>query len=240
MKVEIKSEYCFIEKDYSNELTWFQLSQKLYEITGILPQDMTLKLTLSNGSNVISKAPFSDSEKWCDTFGIIHNIYVNDSNEYSMVNILKNERNIDDSKFNLSEQDYESRTDSVLNWKRKNKLGRFNENYQAKMELEKSLNEEHSLKLQLNERCSVKSDGKERRGNLRFIGFIPELNDDGIWCGVEFDEPVGKNNGIFKGKTYFGPVKPNYGGFVKPINVETGSQFTPLLDDELNFDSDEL
>lgn len=85
------------------------------------------------------------------------------------------------------------------------------------------------------------ADQPERRGWLRFVGVVPQLNETDIWCGIEFDEPVGKNNGSFRGSSYFGPVKPNYGGFVRPSSVETGKKFTPLLDDELlSSDEDEL
>jgi tubulin-folding cofactor B len=42
-----------------------------------------------------------------------------------------------------------------------------------------------------------------------------------FWIGVQFDEPVGKSNGIFQGKQYF-DVPPHYGGFCQPHNVQVG------------------
>lgn len=41
----------------------------------------------------------------------------------------------------------------------------------------------------------------ERVGTLRYIGTVHFAN--GIWCGIELDEPVGKNNGEVKGVRYF-------------------------------------
>jgi len=40
-------------------------------------------------------------------------------------------------------------------------------------------------------RCLV---GSERRGTVRFVGSA-EFSPTGVWIGVEYDEPVGKNDG---------------------------------------------
>ena len=62
----------------------------------------------------------------------------------------------------------------------------------------------------------------ERRGVIRFIGKVPEI-DQGLqtWCGVEFDEPLGKNDGSIKGVYYFN-CNPGYGSFLKPQQIEQG------------------
>jgi dynactin complex subunit len=33
----------------------------------------------------------------------------------------------------------------------------------------------------------------------------------GIWIGIEFSQPVGRNDGTLQGVTYFGPLQPNHG-----------------------------
>lgn len=43
----------------------------------------------------------------------------------------------------------------------------------------------------------------------------------GIWIGVEYDEPLGKNNGTVQGVEYF-KCRPNHGAFVRPTKVTVG------------------
>lgn len=46
----------------------------------------------------------------------------------------------------------------------------------------------------------------------------------GTWCGVEFPEAAGKNDGRINGVTLFGPVAPGHGSFVRPRAVEILSE----------------
>jgi tubulin-folding cofactor B len=43
----------------------------------------------------------------------------------------------------------------------------------------------------------------------------------GIWIGIEYDEPLGKNNGTVQGVEYF-KCRPNHGAFVRPTKVTVG------------------
>ena len=43
----------------------------------------------------------------------------------------------------------------------------------------------------------------------------------GFWVGVEYDEPVGKNDGSVKGTRYF-TCSEGYGGMARPNNVNVG------------------
>ena len=54
----------------------------------------------------------------------------------------------------------------------------------------------------------------------RYVGVCEGL-PAGFWVGVEFDEPVGKNDGCVKGKRYFTCIQ-GYGGMARPNNVTIG------------------
>lgn len=72
--------------------------------------------------------------------------------------------------------------------------------------------------IQVNDRCKV-SPG-DRLGIVKYVGRIAPLKP-GFWIGVEFDEPVGKNDGTAGGIRIF-PCQALHGGFLRPDQVEVG------------------
>lgn len=221
-RIFIESEFCLTWKEFPINLSIDQLCDRLHNLTGIEPIDMQIQYKSKN------KPQITDLDKNIVDIDLtqIEKIIVIDINEDSMVNQLKN--STEKQSFKLSEEDYRKKQDSVLQWKKDKKLGRFDPTYQEKLEKERASQQQCVTNLKLDQRCIVKNQGMERRGWLRYIGEIPEINHDDIWCGIEFDEPMGKNDGSIKGKQYFGPVATNYGGFVKPVFVKTGPQYTPI------------
>ena len=67
----------------------------------------------------------------------------------------------------------------------------------------------------------------ETDGCSRYIGKVDGL-PGGFWVGVEYDEPLGKNDGSVKGKRYF-QCSSSYGSFVRPDKVEMGD--FPAIDE---------
>merc|ERR1711920_1205928 len=91
---------------------------------------------------------------------------------------------------------------------------------------------DEASQMSVGDRCEVTLGGK--RGSVQFVGKIPSIAP-GYWVGVQYDEPVGKNDGSVKGKRFF-ECPPKYGGFLRPDKLQVGDY--PELDD-LFEDSDE-
>lgn len=135
-------------------------------------------------------------------------------------------------------EEYETRTDSVLAWKKQQKLGRFDPNAPTILEqkVNVSYREVDERGIKQDSRCRLLPESDHRRGTVQYIGDVPEIPGVGAWIGVALDEPTGKNDGSVKGKRYF-ECKHNCGVFVRPERVEVGD-FAVL--DDLADDDDEF
>lgn len=144
-------------------------------------------------------------------------------------------------KYVMPEEEYAKRSDTVLAWHKKNQLGRFapktsEEQLQKQEQIELKVIETRGIAV--NKRCRVinnaAGESDERRGTVRFVGKVPDIKSFHFyWIGVEYDEPLGKNDGSIQGKRYF-DAKPQYGSFVLPELVEVGDfpELSLLSDDE--------
>lgn len=90
--------------------------------------------------------------------------------------------------------------------------------------------------MEVGQRCEVMPGA--RRGTVRFVGEIEEIPAGGHWVGVEFDEPLGHNDGTVKGKVIF-TCGLGYGAFVRGKNVSVGDFPVRDIFDELNDDDEE-
>ncbi|KAJ9651348.1 hypothetical protein H2198_007571 [Neophaeococcomyces mojaviensis] len=162
-------------------------------------------------------------------------------------------------KYVMPETQYEKLTDTVLAWKKRQKLGRFDPNAKSLEELiverrEKDMSEIEKKGIKVGQRCRI-GGSNERRGAVRHVGEILGLGGDReagcCWVGVEFDEPVGRNDGSArvevvgddgKIKTEVKRVfecREKHGGFVRPEIVEVGEEWG-VLDDLVDEDMEEL
>ena len=202
------------------------LKTKLETITGIPPASQILSLQLSDGETKIPINPTDDKTTLLSAYNThlrpYITLYVDDSRPES-------ERIIPDSNaehFTLSTEEYESRPDTVLAWKRTQKLGRFDPERETTLQsLADSITQTHQKQIEkrgikVGLRCMIGEDS-QRRGCVRFVGAIDDLPGGGLWVGVQYDEPVGKNDGCVAGKRYFDAGK-NRGGFVRPERVVVG------------------
>jgi len=125
-----------------------------------------------------------------------------------------------DAAFKYDEENYEQRDESMRKFLMKNKLGKYDEE-KAKKKLEEEEEETKlSESIKVSDRCEVKVPANPvRRGEVKYVGKVHFK--DGIWVGIQYDEPLGKNDGCVGGQRYF-ECKPKYGGFVRPSNVTVG------------------
>lgn len=81
--------------------------------------------------------------------------------------------------------------DTVLAYKQRNKIGRFAEKGHP---TEQSLPD---VSIPIGARCEVETaeEGFHKRGTVRFVGSTKFGTGEGIWVGIEYDEPIGKNDG---------------------------------------------
>ncbi|KAF2423178.1 hypothetical protein EJ08DRAFT_456075 [Tothia fuscella] len=142
-------------------------------------------------------------------------------------------------KYVMPPTEYEHRTDSVLAWKKNQKLGRFDPNApdleeQKIKALEREVEERG---ITLNSRCHLFPSHDDRRGTIAYIGPVPQIPGGlGPWIGIRLDEPAGKNDGSVAGVRYF-ECASKCGVFVRPERVEVGDY--PVLD-ELGEEMEEM
>ncbi|KAI0731029.1 CAP Gly-rich domain-containing protein [Earliella scabrosa] len=217
------------ERRYDLGLTIGGLKNKLELITGIPVQNQSISVYASEDAPE-PVVTLSDDSKPLGFYGVRdwQVLKVTDLNPAtSFTGQLTDTSQVD--KFELSEAEYAQRQDTVLAYKQRNKIGRF----AAKTTEEPQ--ETQSIDIPIGARCEVESAEEDfrKRGTVRYVG--PTDFAKGVWVGVEYDEPIGKNDGSVKGKRYF-ECGQNSGVFVKPDRVKVGDY--PV--EEINFDDEEI
>ncbi|KAI8084426.1 CAP Gly-rich domain-containing protein [Gilbertella persicaria] len=229
--VDTSDENVSTERRFDKGLTISQLKYKLEPITGIpystqkidLYQGNHLLGTLDDETRMLGSYPAEDYMR-------LHVVDTNPhrvKNQYTDVSLVE--------KFELTDDQYEKRSDTVRAFKERNKLGRFSDEAAAKEEAIEKAYEKAASGIKVGDRCEVLGDDESvrRLGTVRFVGetkFQP-----GLWVGIQYDEPLGKNDGSVQGEKYFS-CPPKYGGFVRPTKVNVGD----FPEEELLMTDDEL
>lgn len=136
----------------------------------------------------------------------------------------------DTEHFKLSNEAYAARPNTFTKW-RETHFEKMNDK-SAFFRTNRALQKIHEKGICIGEKCIIKSTDQIRNGWVRFIGHVKGL-PEGIWIGVEYDAPIGKNDGSFQGVRYFS-ANENCGSFLHPDRIEMCPP-SPLM----NADSEE-
>ncbi|KAJ1366319.1 hypothetical protein KIN20_026952 [Parelaphostrongylus tenuis] len=205
------SEFSY-EKKFPSSITLGELKKKLELVVGAVSESIRVELHDDQGKFVAS---LTDTSKTLKELGVrdgmhIHAIDVSGGNvelqDDSMV-----------EKYTISDDKYNERRDTARAWKKKllaQNAG--DQKHAATMES----NYKASERIKVGDRCEVQLRGcMPRRGIVSFIGETKFR--EGIWVGVTYDEPAGKNDGAVDGVRYF-QCNDKHGGFVRPVDVVVG------------------
>ncbi|WAQ83733.1 hypothetical protein PtA15_4A181 [Puccinia triticina] len=229
------------ERRWSPRLTIAELRAKLQPITGIPAASQRLALSLHPAST--HSIPLDNDQLSLADYGLQDGATIDvvdsDPRAASQAGQYNDVSQVD--KFELPKEEYEKRPDSLLAFKMRNKLGRFNDADPAEQPAEPAPPSQSELlgryppgsRCQLVSRSST-ADALPARGTLRFVGPAEFNQKHPFWIGVELDEPSGKNDGSVDGHRYF-TCPPSRGIFVQPDRIQIGD-FPPidfLQDDEI-------
>ncbi|KAG8854902.1 hypothetical protein FRB96_007302 [Tulasnella sp. 330] len=218
-KLHVSSPDTFSERHYDLSLTVEQLKRKLESVTGIAPASQRLALCRSqDDSQVICQ--LEDGSKAIGFYGVQGGMLIKviDTDPSSAAGQYVDTSLVE--KFEMSPEEYAQKRGTVLEYKKQHKMGRF---APALDKAPATPPPVPSQSLVVGERCEVtleSGEGLNRRGTIKFIG-PTKFGKGGDWVGVEYDEPVGKNDGSVEGERYF-ECRPKHGAFVRADKVRGG------------------
>ncbi|XVE95457.1 hypothetical protein REPUB_Repub02eG0099200 [Reevesia pubescens] len=125
-------------------------------------------------------------------------------------------------KYSISEDEYNKRSGTFRKFKEK--MASQNPSAFRNKMLEDCM-EDLCANIKVGERCEVEPG--EKRGVAKFVGRAEALGP-GFWIGVQYDEPLGKHDGMVKGTRYF-QCPPLCGAMVRPDKVKVCTFYATML-----------
>eukprot|EP00045_Choanoeca_perplexa_P001940 m.22382 g.22382 ORF g.22382 m.22382 type:complete len:236 (-) comp11243_c0_seq1:104-811(-) len=218
------------ERRFDKGTTIIGVKEKLELVVGVPAASMKLVVKADDGSQVCE---LSDNNAMLGAYPVADymNLHVINTDSTAKVGEFDDVSQV--QKFELTEEEYAAKRDTVRDFKKRNQLGRFNPEAQQEELALLQAEAEAASSIQKGDRCEVRmKTGGTQRGTVRFVGETDFSK--GSWVGVELDEPFGKHDGEVKGRRYF-QCQPKYGGFFKPAATTVGD-FPP----EDDFSDDEM
>ncbi|KAJ1644301.1 hypothetical protein J3B02_005693 [Coemansia erecta] len=215
----VESQNASSERRFQKSLTINELQIRLEPIVGIPSTDQHITL-LQNTTPVCEITPSPDGTRMLGYYPVEDFMVLNVS---STNPTAPQTLNFNDSsqveKFVMPDDEYDKLNNTVRAFKRRHNMGRFADAQSAMSIDEEDEFKREAEKISVGLRCEVSTGELKRRGVVRFVGktgFRP-----GFWVGVEYDEPVGRNDGSVDGVVYF-ECMDGHGSFVRPDKVVVG------------------
>ncbi|KAF6831123.1 cell polarity protein alp11 [Colletotrichum plurivorum] len=228
--LQVISENSSSERRITPSWSISQLRSKLEPITGIPPSSQRISLKTASASIPI-EAPDEDSAQ-LTAFPLAPyaELHVVDTRPAGARPNFTDTSGVE--KYVMPEEEYAKKTDSVLAWKKAQKLGRFDPDAPSLEQAKVAVLEQEIQQrgIAVGKRCRVGGDDS-RRGVVKYVGEVKEIPGGlGPWIGIQLDEPVGKNDGSIGETRYWGEESTlKHGVFVRPERVDVGDW--PILDD---------
>ncbi|KAK0595172.1 hypothetical protein LWI29_004245 [Acer saccharum] len=131
-------------------------------------------------------------------------------------------------KYSISEEEYNKLDGTFRKYKEKT----ISQNPSApESKITDNYMEDLCANIKVGDRCEV--DPGAKRGVVKYVGRAESL-PPGFWVGIQYDEPLGKHDGIVKGIRYFNCPKL-HGAMVRPDKVKVGDypERDPFEEDEI-------
>ena len=222
----------------------FDLHQTIGEVKARLhlhhgTPSQSQRLTLRDGG--VDIAQLDDDSKMLGFYSVTSGMFIHvtdvDPHSISKGGALENVNLVE--RYRMDEETYDKRKGTVREWIREQRAkdpdwkppqmpGAAEANARTKSLPCTAADAAHIV---VGSRCEVQPGG--RRGCVKFCGSLE--GKEGVWVGVELDDPLGKNDGSAGTVRYF-TCAENHGTFAKPTNVQCGD-FPNELDDS---DDDEM
>jgi len=220
----------FNEHKFSKSLTIKDLKDKLEIIMGVTSNSMKLQVFDTEDKPLFW---LNDDSSLLGSFHIDDGMRINVTGS-SLISDYSEGGDV--PKFELADDEYDKKRDSVRDFLRRNKKGKYDPEFQKKQaemaQSKEEIENKYKEEIKAGMRCKVSNPKQPpRRGEVMFVGYTDFKPD--LWVGVRYDEPFGKNDGSVAGKKYFS-CPMNYGSFVRPKFVEVGDFGELDIDDELD------
>ncbi|GKC56263.1 tubulin-folding cofactor B [Tanacetum coccineum] len=200
------------EVRFSLESTVEAVKDKLWKKTGTAVDSMRLELYDDTGAKV---SDLSDNTRPFGFYSPLdgYRIHIIDLDPSSVTSGGWLEDTSLVEKYKISDEAYDKLDGTYRKFKEK--LGPRSGSAQGS-----KMDEDHMEKICANikvgDRCQVEPG--EKRGVVKFVGKAEALGA-GFWVGIQYDEPLGKHDGLVKGTRFF-ECPPLHGAMVRPDKVK--------------------